>query len=372
MSAGLHPNVGFDPAATRSLRNGIVAVSQLGVGCAPFGALDATAAAVHGAFDTLHAAGLRYFDVAPLYGVGLAEHRLGTCLRNIDRRGVVLSTKVGRLLQPHAIGGAQSDGATPGTTVSTTVASAAQSATSASGSEAADASGGAHPLGYRYDYSYDATLRSLDDSMRRIGTDAIDIVLIHDVNRRWQGDLVEQRYGEAMRGAYRALHELRAAGTIKAIGVGVNDWSILERFAADGDFDCFMLAGRYTLLDHTALDSFLPDCARRDIGVLMAAPFNSGILATGARPGATFFYQEAAPEIVARTQRIEAICARHGVALAAAALQFPLRHPVVKSVVTGIANRSEAIANLAHCRTAIPEAFWDELKHEGLIARSAP
>jgi D-threo-aldose 1-dehydrogenase len=215
-------------------------------------------------------------------------------------------------------------------------------------------------------------MRSLEHSMQRLGTNAIDIVLIHDVNRRWQGDLVEQRYREAMDGAHRALSDLRAAGAIQAFGVGVNDWSILQRFAADGDFDCFMLAGRYTLLDHTALDTFLPDCVRRGISVLMAAPFNSGILATGARPGATFFYTEAEPEIMERTRRIEAVCGRHGVALAAAALQFPLAHPAVASVVTGMRNPREVAQNLAHVRAPIPQAFWDELKHERLIARDAP
>ena len=334
----------FEPAATRALRNGCVEVSRLGVGCAPFGALDSDTsdASVADAFDELHASGLRYFDVAPLYGVGLAEHRLGACLRTVDRRSVVLSTKIGRLLQPEE------------------------------GGPAAGAGNGMYPFTVQYDYSYDGTLRSLEHSMQRLGTNGLDIVLIHDVNRRWQGDLLEQRYAEAMGGAYRALHELRAAGAVKAIGVGVNDWSILERFAADGDFDCFMLAGRYTLLDHTALDSFLPDCARRNIGVLMAAPFNSGILATGARPGATYFYTEAEPEIVERTRRIEAVCARHGVALAAAALQFPLAHPTIASVVTGMRSKAEAAANLAHCRAFIPAAFWDELKHERLIAGAAP
>jgi D-threo-aldose 1-dehydrogenase len=335
---------GFDPAATRPLRNGVASVSQLGVGCAPFGSLAAGAsdAAVHGAFEALYTAGLRYFDVAPLYGLGLAEHRLGACLRQVDRRSIVLSTKVGRLLD------AQPGAPAPG------------------------AGGGAYPFKFHYDYGYDATLRSLEHSLQRLGTNAIDVALIHDVNRRWQGDMLEQRYAEAMNGAYRALVDLRAAGAIEAVGVGVNDWSILERFAADGDFDCFMLAGRYTLLDHTALDTFMPDCARRGIGVLMAAPFNSGILATGARPGATYFYQEAEPEIAGRVARIEAVCARHGVAIAAAALQFPLAHPAVASVVTGMGNPREAAANLAHCRAAIPGAFWDEMKHEGLIVANAP
>ncbi len=289
----------------------------------------------------MHRAGLRYFDTAPFYGLGLAEHRLGACLRRVDRREIVLSTKVGRLLQP--VGGV-----------------------------AAGAVDGHYPFEVAFDYSYEGTLRSLEHSLQRLGTNAIDIVLIHDVNRRWQGDLVEQRYGEAMHGAHRALVDLRSAGVIKAFGVGVNDWSILLRFAADGDFDCFMLAGRYTLLDHTALETFMPDCVRRGISVLMAAPFNSGILATGAREGATFFYQQADPEVLERTRRIEAVCARHSVALAAAALQFPLAHPAVASVVTGMRSAREVADNLAHCRAPIPTAFWDELKHERLIATNAP
>jgi len=334
----------FDPATTRRIGNRDLVVSQLGVGCAPFGGIPMADAEGHTqqAFAALHAAGQRYFDVAPFYGCGLAEHRLGACLRGVDRRELVLSTKTGRLMRPLP------------------------------GGAAAGASSGRYPFEVQFDYSYDGTLRSLEHSMQRLGTNAIDIVLIHDVNRRWQGDLVEQRYAEAMAGAHRALSDLRAAGTIKAFGVGVNDWGILERFAADGDFDCFMLAGRYTLLDHTSLATFLPDCERRGISVLMAAPFNSGILATGAKDGATFFYTEADPEIKARTQRIEAVCDRHGVALAAAALQFPLHHPVIASVVTGMRSPHEAVANLAHCRAPIPPAFWNDLKSEGLIAREAP
>jgi D-threo-aldose 1-dehydrogenase len=314
------------------------------VGTAPFGSMarEDTDTSVAGAFARLYGVGLRYFDTAPFYGLGLAEHRLGASLRTEDRRAVVISTKVGRLMKP------VEGGVAPG------------------------ASSGAAPFEVTFDYSYDGTMRSLEHSLQRLGTNAVDIVLIHDVNRRWQGDLVEQRYREAMAGAHRALVELRSAGTIKAFGVGVNDWSILLRFAADGDFDCFMLAGRYTLLDHTSLETFLPDCERRGISVLMAAPFNSGILATGALPGASFFYVEAEPEIMARTRRIETVCARHGVALAAAALQFPMAHPAVASVVTGMRNGSEADTNVAHCRAVIPLAFWDELKHEHLLAAEAP
>ena len=329
----------FDPAGTRSLRNGL-ALSQLGAGCAPFGHLNPATSdeSVLRAFTHLYAHGQRYFDVAPFYGMGLAEHRLGMCLRTVDRRSIVLSTKVGRLRDP--LGGGAAAGAHEGT----------------------------YPFTFHYDYTYDATMRSLEMSMARLGTNAIDIVLIHDVNKRWQGDMLEQRYAEAMQGAYRALESLRAQGAIKAIGVGVNDWGVLERFAGDGDFDVFMLAGRYTLLDHTAGESFLPMCEKRGIGVLMAAPFNSGILATGAVPGATYFYTPAEPEIVERVKRMEAVCARHGVAIASAALQFPLRHRAVTSVVTGMRDAEEAKANLAHVRASIPAAFWDELTHEGLIA----
>ena len=327
-----------NPAATRALRNG-VELSQLGIGCAPFGQLNAATPdeSVLAAFRHLYDSGQRYFDAAPFYGMGLAEHRLGMCLRTIDRRSIVLSTKVGRLIDP------------------------------VEGAAAAGASEGKYPFTFHYDYSYDATMRSLDSSLQRLGTNTIDIVLIHDVNKRWQGERLEERYAQAMHGAHRALDALRAQGVIKAFGVGVNDWSILERFADDGDFDCFMLAGRYTLLDHTAGESFLPMCERRNIGVLMAAPFNSGILATGAVPGATYFYQPAEGEVVERVKRIEAVCARHRVAIAAAALQFPLRHRAITSVVTGMRDQGEAASNLTHMRATITEAFWDEMKAEGLL-----
>ena len=334
----------YDPAATRRIGRTGLAVSQLGVGTAPFGSLATTDsdASVRDAFDALCAAGQRYFDTAPFYGLGLAEHRLGACLRNVDRRTLAISTKVGRLMRPHADG------------------------------IAAGAASGAYPFDVAFDYSYDGALRSLDASLQRLGTNRVDIALLHDVNRRWQGDMLEQRYREAMGGAYRALVGLRDAGVVKAIGVGVNDWEILLRFSADGDFDCFMLAGRYTLLDHTALARFMPECQRRGISVLMAAPFNSGILATGAKPGATFFYVEADAAIMERTRRIEAVCARHRVDLAAAALQFPLAHPAVASVVTGMRSAAEAAQNLAHVRAPIPAGFWAELKHEDLIERDAP
>jgi len=327
--------IGGGLSASGTRRLGTLLLSQLGAGCLPFGAIPAQSGeeVVRTTFSALHGAGVRYFDVAPMYGLGVAERRLGDCLQQVPRHSVVLSTKVGRLLEPGPSGG--------------------------------------DPL-VRYDYSYDGTLRSLEASLGRLRVDAVDIVFIHDVNRRWHGDEVERRYAEALKGAYVALAELRSQGRVKAIGVGVNDWTILERFCADGDFDCFMLAGRYTLLDYTALESFLPLCLQRRIAVLMAAPFNSGLLASGARAGATYFHAHPDPEILERTRRIEAVCDRHSVPIAAAALQFPLAHPAVASVVAGMSTPIEALANIRHCSAPIPAAFWQELKHEGLIPEQAP
>jgi D-threo-aldose 1-dehydrogenase len=334
----------FDAAERNRVGTRDVLVSRLGIGTSPFGTLVAAQddEVVAATMEAAAAAGLRYFDTAPFYGYGLAEHRLGQGLRGTVRDEVVLSTKVGRLFKPSLT------------------------------SPLPATRGGERPFAMVYDYTYDATLRSIEDSLLRLDSGRIDIALIHDVNRRWQGDQLEARYREAMAGAYSALDALRAQGVIKAIGVGVNDWEILLRFAADGDFDCFMLAGRYTLLDHSAIDRFLPECARRGIAVLAAAPYNSGILATGARPGATFFYTEATPEIMERTRRIEAVCARHGVPLPAAALQFASFHPAVASIVVGMRNATDIVENVAYFRHPIPAQFWQELKAHRLIADAAP
>lgn len=335
----------IDPAARRTLGRSAVAVSRLGLGAAPYGNLMAAAADADLAATTRAALGdgVVHFDTAPFYGHGLSEHRLGATLRDVPRDSYVLSTKVGRLLKPRR-GGAGSDG--PFTAPL--------------------------PFDVVYDYSFDGTLRSLDDSLQRLGIARIDIALIHDVNRRWQGERVEERYREAMAGAFPALARLRSEGVIGAIGVGVNDVDILRRFAADGDFDCFMLAGRYTLLDTGALEFLLPECDAKGIGILLAAPYNSGILATGAKPGARFWYEEAPPAIMDRVARIEAVCARHGVALPAAALQFPLGHRAVASVVTGFRAPGEVAAAIAGLRAPIPAAFWHDLRQDGLIPAHAP
>jgi D-threo-aldose 1-dehydrogenase len=289
------------------------------------------------------AAGVTYFDTAPLYGHGLSEHRLGEALREVPRDTFVLSTKVGRLLRP-ARGAQPSDGLFAN----------------------------ALPFDYVYDYSRDGTRRSLEDSLQRLGLARVDIALIHDVVPRWHGADYERRFRESMEGAYPALAELRAAGVVRAIGVGVKDWDVCLRYLGAGDFDCVMLAGQYTLLCQDALAELLPHCARAGVDVLLAAPFNSGILATGAVPDARYFYQPASPEILARTRRLETVCRRHGVTLAAAALQFPLAHAAVASVVAGARSRAEVDGNVELVRRPIPPAFWQELKAEGLLPAAAP
>jgi D-threo-aldose 1-dehydrogenase len=322
-----------------------LAVSVLGFGAAPLGGLyQAVSAADAGAaVEAALTAGVTYFDTAPLYGHGLSEHRLGEALREVRRDDFVLSTKVGRLLRP-ARGAVRSDGLFEN----------------------------ALPFDYVYDYSGDGARRSLEDSLQRLGLARVDIALIHDVVPRWHGAEFERRFRESMEGAYPVLAELRAAGVVRAIGVGVKDWDVCLRYLRAGDFDCVMLAGQYTLLCQDALPELLPHCARTGVGVLLAAPFNSGILATGAGPDARYFYQPAPPEILARTRRLEAVCRRHDVTLGSAALQFSLAHPAVSSVVPGARSRAEVDANVRLVRQPIPPDFWQELKGEGLLPVAAP
>jgi D-threo-aldose 1-dehydrogenase len=308
-----------DPTALRALPRAELAISVLGVG----------STALAGMFDpvpepealaTLRAAadgGLRYFDTAPQYGHGLGEQRVGRALRELGRDRFIVSTKVGKLLRPGRI---------------------------------------------EFDYSHAGALRSVDQSLERLGLERIDMLFIHDVNRKYHGEAVEQRYREAMAGAIPALAGLRRAGTVKAIGVALNELDICARFVREAELDAVMLPARYTLLDQSAAAELLPLCEARGVAVLVAAPFDSGILATGAEAGARYNYAPAPPAIVERTRLIESVCRRHGVALAAAALQFPLAHPAVAGVVAGMRSPREVEANLALMRADIPEAFWADLK----------
>ncbi len=323
-----------------------LSVTALGFGGAPLGGMYSTTddAIALATIEAAYRGGIRYFDTAPFYGHGRSERRVGQALRATAASDCVLSTKVGRLLRPVPRG------------------------------QKAEPSMFVDPLPFniRFDYGYDGVLRSVEDSFQRLGLNRIDILLLHDVNRKWHGDDVDRRFDEAMRGGYRALDELRRNGEISAFGVGVNDPGILARFARSGDFDCFMLAARYTLLEQDPLDELLPLCSEKKISILIAAPFASGILATGAKPGATYFYSEAPPEIMDKAQRIEAVCRRHGVPLPAAALQFPLGHPAIATVVPGFRSPQEVESNLAHFSHKIPAEFWQDLKTEKLIRADAP
>jgi D-threo-aldose 1-dehydrogenase len=329
-----------------------IEVSVIGFGAAPLGDLyakldEATAAAT---VRAAIAAGITLVDTSPHYGNGLSELRCGAGLRGVLREHYVLSTKVGRFMNPRRPGG---------TAVGVGVA--------------APGFAGGLPHMAVIDYSYDGTLRSVEQSLIRLGLDRIDILLIHDVDVWTHGEAaIEARFKEAMEGAYRALAKLREEGAVKAIGVGINEAPMCERFAKAGDFDIMLLAGRYSLLEQPALESFLPVAARKGIGLMLGGVFNSGILATGAIEGARYNYRLAPPDILAKVARIERVCQAHGVKLADAALRFPLGHETVASVVLGAVTPAEVERNTAALSTTIPAALWSDLKAEGLLRTDAP
>ncbi|HKZ92708.1 MAG TPA: aldo/keto reductase [Candidatus Limnocylindrales bacterium] len=302
--------------------------------------------------DTVQAAyetGVRYFDTAPMYGHGLSERRMGDVLRGLPRDDFVLSTKVGRLLVPY--------GRTP-----------PPRPTPRQGGIFS----GELPFLPTFDFSYDATMRSFEDSLQRLGMNRVDLLLIHDCDEWSQGP----RYGEALRtvehGALPALERLSDEGLIGAFGAGVNQAEACERLMDIGSFECFMLAGRYTLLEQGALDGFLSRATTAGVSVLLAAPFNSGILVTGATPEARYDYLPPSREILERVRRMEAVCQAHDVPLAAAALQFVLAHPAVATVVPGSRSRAEATQNAAWATLPIPAGLWRDLKAEGLLRADAP
>lgn len=293
---------------------------------------------------TLEAAwdgGFRYFDTSPLYGHGLSELRLGAFLREQPREAFVLSTKVGRYLVPPR--GRPVD---PGIWRPPS---------------------GLLPV---VDYSYDATMRSLEQSHSRLGLATIDIAYIHDIDRRSQGDAFAGNYRTAIEGAYRALDELRRAGVLKAIGIGVNEADVAADFMRAADLDLVMLAGRYTLLEQGAFDDCLPEAEKRGVGIVAVGIYNSGILAKGR--GATYDYDSPPAEIAARVERLDAVCARHGAPLAAAAAQFAFGHPAVKSVVLGMSRRESVARSIEHLTTPLPPALWDELAATELLAPGVP
>jgi len=290
--------------------------------------------------------GLRYFDTAPLYGHGLAECRVGDALRGRPRGDYLLSTKVGRLLEP-CPAGEEDSGIFQGVPHARIV----------------------------YDYSYDGVMRSYGASLRRLGLERIDILLVHDIDAATHGS--EERSQAHLRalvedGGWRALDDLRRTGAVDAIGAGLNEWELCERLLDWLDPDLFLLAGRYTLLEQTALESFLPACSAHGVGVVVGGPFNSGVLATGPIAGAMYNYAPAPRWVLERAGALQAVCLRHGVSLAQAALHFPFGHPAVVSVIPGGQAPGEVERNVATLDRQVPADLWAELKAKGLLRPDAP
>ncbi len=318
-----------------------VPVTELGLGTAPLGNLfttvsdDEAAACVDAAWDS----GIRYFDTAPHYGLGLSERRTGAALRQRPRDSYTLSTKVGRLLEPVA---------------------------EPVGDDLGDdlANGFAVPATHRrvWDFSADGVRRSIEASLTRLGLDRIDVVYLHDPDDHGPQALAE---------AYPALERLRAEGVVGAIGAGMNQSALLTRFVRETDVDVVLLAGRYTLLDQDGLTELLPEAQRRGVGVVIGGAFNSGLLADP-RPGATFDYTAAPDALLERALRMKAVCEGHGVPLRAAALRFPLDHPAVRSVLVGARSAAEITDAAAMTALPVPAGLWDDLRGEGLIPQEAP
>ncbi len=330
------------------LGNGGLTFTELGFGSAPIGGLyrevpdDHARATLAAAWET----GVRHYDTAPLYGLGLAETRLNPFLRAHPRNDYVLATKIGRLLRVCPPDRRTGIGKFFNTPTRAEV----------------------------YDYTYDGVMRSIEASLERLGADRIDVIHVHDLDIFTHKSAVEakRRMDQFFASGYDALVDLRRDGVIRAFGAGVNEWQAAQTLAERGDFDLFLLAGRYTLLEQAALDSFLPLCTARGIGIILGGPYNSGILATGPVPGAFFNYDIAPQDVLDRVARIEAVCRAHETPMIAAALQFPLHHPAVVSVIPGGVGPDQVRGNLAVLQTPVPVALWADLKAQGLMHAAAP
>ena len=299
-------------------------VTNFGLGTAPVGNRETVSDRdADATFQRAYELGVRLFDSAPLYGSGEAELRLGRALKGVKRESYVICTKIGRVLN-------------------------------------ADRSS------FVYDYSYDGVMRSLEGSLQRLGTDYVDIVLVHDPD----ADKVDHEQ-DALKGAFPTLQDLRSQGIIKALGAGMNQWQMEQRFAEQADPDVFLLAGRYTLLEQTSL-GFLKLCKEKGIGIFLGGVYNSGILATGPKADAKYNYANAPAPILEKARKIEAVCQRFGVGLNIAALHFAQAHPTITSLVVGAVKPAEVEANVAALATEIPVEMWHALQAQGLIEANAP
>ncbi len=336
------------PLASRELGRTGLEVCTLGFGGAGIGNLyrvlgdDDAGDAVRESF----AAGVRYFDTAPFYGFGLSELRLGASLRGAQPAPVI-STKVGRRLvatgpQDEAIG--------------------------------RECYFSPRPFAPVFDYGYDSVMQSHDESLARLGVPRVDVLLCHDIGRMTHGEQHAERLREFLEGGYRAMRELRDSGAVRAIGLGVNEWQVCVELLEQVELDCILLAGRYTLLEQPAVESLLPLCAERGVSIICGGPFNSGILATGSRAGTRSHYNYEAPTaaVIDKVRALESACAEFAVPLQAAALQFPLGHPAIASVVAGCANGAESRNCAAMFTHAIPGEFWAALRQRELVDPRAP
>jgi len=334
--------------ATRNIGDTGLEVSVLGFGGAGIGNLyrplpdEDAIAAVRTSFAT----GVRLFDTAPFYGFGLSESRLGTALAGAQPRPVI-STKVGRSLVP----------------------TGPQEA-----SVGREGYFSARPFAPVFDYGYDAVMRSHAGSLARLGVPRVEILLCHDIGRLTHGAAHAERMREFLDGGYPAMRELRDSGAVRAIGIGVNEWEVCVDLLERCELDCILLAGRYTLLEQPSLDKLLPMCEARHVSILCGGPFNSGILATGSRPATQTHYNYAPPppEVIRRVKRLEEVCAEFDVPLQAAALQFPLAHPAIASVVAGCVTGAEAANCAMFFAHPIPAEFWRALRERSLVDPRAP
>lgn len=327
----------------RALGTTGLTVTALGLGTAPLGGLynPVSAAQAMEVLNTGWDQGIRYFDTAPMYGLTRAEHLLGQMLRE-QAEPFVISTKVGRLMTTERAGRKL-----PPPPPKNPLDAGFQNAL---------------PFREIFDYSYDGVMRSFDDSQQRLGLRKLDLLFVHDIGRVTHRDLHDHHWAALTRGGgFRALQELKGAGDIAGFGLGVNEWEIIRDALEETDLDCCLLAGRYTLLDRSAAQSFLPLAQQRQVALVVGGVFNSGILA--AAPGAAqkFDYTDAPAAVVAQVEALRGVCTDHGLPLAAAAIQFPLRHPAIAGVVTSAQSREQLLQNIAWFDMTVPESLWADL-----------